>query len=78
MKKGADVLGHALFMIKANPTPKNNQNQAGSKHTQNTGHSPAPLHHAHAAKENTRARSRQFVASSLIFVYDLGITLNEY
>ena len=66
-----------MFMEKSQASLNNNPDQAGLKQTSNNGHSPSFVRDTGGVKEDIQT-PRRFVSSSMVFVDDLGVTLNEY
>jgi hypothetical protein len=65
-------------MENTHATPKNYQNQVVSHQAWKTSTSTAPSHPSLSVGEKIQAKPRDYVLSPLVFVDDLGMTLNEY
>ena len=65
-------------MGKSHATPKSNLDQTELKETWNRGHPPVTFRPITNAKEEVQVRPRGSAYSSVVFVDDLGTTLNEY
>jgi len=65
-------------MKHAHATPKNTPDHTGLKTNWSSGHSLPSFEHDGGGKEPVMVKTRQPVSRSLVFVDDLGTTLNEY